>query len=294
MQAAAVFVPSPEFAVHILTKFLVIMAAVLAILLSGLSIAYSSNAQRLRDAVDNERKSAEAAKAAAAEVTAQSAAERESLNKKIEDLQASLGSIRQTISQLQGDNAQLLSDKKRLELDGASYQARIDQFIALSEAHAKLDEARAKELEELRQKQLSYARKEIELGDRINDLAGQLEVSQETSRALQEQLVAARQDLDRAKGGGVADASGLKKAPPQFRGRITNVTKDDATGTTLVTINAGSNDRLSEKMELNIVRDGFVAKVVLTRVDLNTAVGTVNFLGRDVSVQVNDLVMPTL
>jgi TolA-binding protein len=280
--------------VHILTKFLVIMAAVLAVLLSGLTIAYSSNAQRLREAVDNERKSAEAAKAAAGEVTAQAAAERESLNKKIEDLNASLGSIRQTISQLQGDNAQLLSDKKRLELDGASYQARIDQFIALSEAHAKLDEARAKELEELRVKQLSYARKEIELGDRINDLAGQLEVSQETSRALQEQLVSARQDLDRAKGGGVADASGLKKAPATFRGRITNVTKDDATGTTLVTINAGSNDRLTEKMELNIVRDGFVAKVVLTRVDLNTAIGTVNFLGRDVSVQVNDLVMPTL
>jgi TolA-binding protein len=280
--------------VHILTKFLVIMAAVLAVLLSGLTIAYSSNAQRLREAVDNERKSAEAAKAAAGEVTAQSAAERESLNKKIEDLNASLSSIRQTISQLQGDNAQLLSDKKRLELDGASYQARIDQFIALSEAHAKLDEARAKELEELRVKQLSYARKEIELGDRINDLAGQLEVSQETSRALQEQLVSARQDLDRAKGGGVADASGLKKAPATFRGRITNVTKDDATGTTLVTINAGSNDRLTEKMELNIVRDGFVAKVVLTRVDLNTAIGTVNFLGRDVSVQVNDLVMPTL
>ncbi len=279
---------------HILTKFLVIMAAVLAVLLSGLTIAYSSNAQRLREAVDNERKSAEAAKAAAGEVTAQAAAERESLNKKIEDLNASLGSIRQTISQLQGDNAQLLSDKKRLELDGASYQARIDQFIALSEAHAKLDEARAKELEELRVKQLSYARKEIELGDRINDLAGQLEVSQETSRALQEQLVSARQDLDRAKGGGVADASGLKKAPATFRGRITNVTKDDATGTTLVTINAGSNDRLTEKMELNIVRDGFVAKVVLTRVDLNTAIGTVNFLGRDVSVQVNDLVMPTL
>ncbi len=279
---------------HILTKFLVIMAAVLAILLSGLSIAYSSNAQRLRDAVDNERKTAEAAKATAGEVTAQAAAERDSLTKKIDEHAATIASIRQSIAQLQGENAQLLSDKKRLELDGASYQARIDQFIALSEAHAKLDEARAKELEELRQKQLNYARKEIELGDRINDLAGQLEVAQETSRALQEQLVSARQDLDRSKSGGLTDASGLKKAPATFRGRITNVTKDDATGTTLVTINAGSNDRLTEKMELNIVRDGFVAKVVLTRVDLNTAIGTVNFLGRDVSVQVNDLVMPTL
>ncbi len=283
---------------HILTKFLVIMAAVLAILLSGLSIAYSSNAQRLRESVDNERKSAEAAKAAAAEVTAQAAAERESLNTKLTELQNAMASVRQTISQLQGENAQLLSDKKRLELEGASYQARIDQFIALSEAHARLDEARAKELEELRQKQLSYARKEIEMGDRINDLAGQLEVAQETSRALQEQLVSARQDLDRARtgggAGGLADASGFKKAPPTFRGRITNVTRDDATGSTLVTINAGANDRLTEKMELNIVRDGFVAKVVLTRVDLNTAIGIVNFLGRDVQVQVNDLVMPTL
>ncbi|MBN8644764.1 MAG: hypothetical protein J0L61_05920 [Planctomycetes bacterium] len=279
---------------HILTKFLVIMAAVLAILLSGLSIAYSSNAQRLREAVDNERKTAEAAKATAAETTAQSAAERESLEQKISALQATVTSVQQSIAQLQGENAQLLSDKKRLELEGASYQARIDQFIALSEAHAKLDEARAKELEDLRQKQLAYARKEIELGDRINDLAGQLEVSTETSRALQEQLVAARQDLERARTGGVADATGLKKAPPTFRGRITTVTKDDATGNTLVTINAGTNDRLTEKMELNIVRDGFVAKLVLTRVDLNTAVGTVNFLGRDVNVQINDIVMPTL
>lgn len=280
---------------HILTKFLVIVAAVLAILLSGLSIAYSSNAQRLRESIDNEKKQAEAAKALASEATSQAAAERESLQQKIDASQAQLTSVRQTITQLQGDNATLLADKKRLELESASYQARIDQFIALSEAHAKLDEARAKELEDLRQKQLAYARKEIELGDRINDLSGQLEVSQETGRALQEQLVQARQELDRVKSGGsLADASGLKKAPPTFRGRITNVTKDQTTGATLVTINAGSSDRLSEKMELNIVRDGFIAKLVLTRVDLNTAIGTVNFLGRDVQVQVNDLVMPTL
>jgi len=284
--------------VHILTKFLVIMAAVLAVLLSGLSIAYSSNAQRLREAIDNERKMAEAAKATANEATAAAAAERQALNDKNTTLNNQITSIRQSIVQLEGQNAQLLADKKRLELEGTTYQARIDQFIALTEAHAKLDEARAKELEDLRQKQLSYARKEIEMGDRINDLSGQLEVSQETSRALQEQLVAARQELDRVKSGGTAtaDAAGLKKAPPTFRGRITNVSKDDSTGSTFVTINAGSNDRLSEKMELNIVRDGFLAKVVLTRVDLNSAIGTVNFLGRekDVQVQVNDLVMPTL
>ncbi len=283
---------------HILTKFLVIMAAVLAVLLSGLSIAYSSNAQRLREAIDNERKMAEAAKATANEATAAAAAERQALNDKNTTLNNQITSIRQSIVQLEGQNAQLLADKKRLELEGTTYQARIDQFIALTEAHAKLDEARAKELEDLRQKQLSYARKEIEMGDRINDLSGQLEVSQETSRALQEQLVAARQELDRVKSGGTAtaDAAGLKKAPPTFRGRITNVSKDDSTGSTFVTINAGSNDRLSEKMELNIVRDGFLAKVVLTRVDLNSAIGTVNFLGRekDVQVQVNDLVMPTL
>lgn len=279
---------------HILTKFLVIMAAVLAILLSGLSIAYSSNAQRLREAIDAERANAAAASGTAASEMAAHATIRDEFEAKLKSLSESVQSLNQSIAQLQGENAELLADKRRLELETSAYQARIDQFIALSEAHAKLDEARAAELEELRQKQLSYARKEIELGDRINDLAGQLEVSQETSRSLQEQLVSSRQELDRAKSGGLTDASGLKKAPPTFRGRITNVTRDDSTGSTMVTINAGTNDRLTEKMELNIVRDGFLAKVVLTRVDLNTAVGTVNFLGRDVQVQVNDLVMPTL
>ena len=281
---------------HILTKFLVIMAAILAVVLSSLTIAYTSNAQRLRDEISSERQAKANADAAAGEARAAAATEREASDKKIGDLNAAITALRQTVAELQGQNAGLLADKKRLELEGASYQARIDQFIALSEANTKLNEARAKELEDLRQRQLSSARKEIEMSDRINDLSGQLEVAQETGRSLQEQLVAARQELDRAKNGGTATAdAGFKKAPPTFRGRITNVTKD-ASGATLVTINAGSNDRLSDKMVLNIVRDGFIAKVVLTRVDLNESIGSVDFIGREgtVQVQVNDIVMPTL
>jgi len=284
---------------HIVTKFLVFVAAILAVLLSGLSIAYTSNAGRLRAAIQTERDAAAEARAVAMETNAAAQVERQSLEEARAALQAELASLKQTMAALQGDNAALLAENKRLELTTASYQARIDQFTAIIDAFAKLDEARSNELAALREKELKRAIREIELSDRINDLTGQIDVSTETNRRLQEDLVAIRQELDRARSGETtiaASGKGTLRAPIGFRGRVVSIDRE-ASGSVLVSIDGGSTDGLGENMKLIIVRGSqFIATVVLTRVDLNESVGLVDFLGREGQVEVlpGDLVQPTV
>jgi uncharacterized phage infection (PIP) family protein YhgE len=285
------------FPVHIVTKFLVVFAAVLSMLLSGLTIAYTSNAGALREAVQLAENKASAASAQAASVTAQGATERESLQQKINELESALQQAVSRTSDLQGENAKLLAEVNGLKQAAVTHSAQIDQFTAVVQTSAALNKAQSDELNSLRARELDAARKEIELSDRINDLLGELEVARETSRSLQEQLVAARESLDRSQAGGASPGSlggegGTLRAPANFRSQVTDVREDEA-GNVLVTIPAGAGDGLRERMRLSIVREGFLATLILERVDQNEAVGRVDFLGRkgEVSIETGDRVI---
>lgn len=282
---------------HILTKFLVIFAALLGILLSGLSVAYTSNAERLREEIAKAQSLSKALEAQQAAEQAASAREREQLDAQIGELQSRITQLNQQMTQYQGENAELTTRVRQATLTNTTFQSRIDQFQALIETFAKLDEARSQELSELRDKELRAAHREIELGDRINDLAGQLDVSRENNRTLQEQLQVALDDVEMLKGGGSTDiAEGRRRMPPPtYRGRITGL-MEDVDGTVLASVSGGSSDNLRENMEFNVVRprQGFVAKLVLVRVDLNESVGRIDYLGREgeMSVLPNDLILP--
>ncbi len=280
---------------HVLTKFLVVLAAVLCVLLSGLSIAYTSNADRLVAAVQAERSAAEAAKGALAQASASAARDRENGARDLSAMESQVSQLRQSIDNLSAQNARLEADNKRMSLNEAAYVAKIDQFTQLIDANTKLADARATELNLLRQKELDSARKEIELTDRINDLSSELEVSRETGRALREQLATIREGGTGAGSQAGADAmGGLLRAPRNLRARVTDV-KTDVNGSTLVSISAGQSDQLKSKMKLNLVDDeGFLGSIVLERVDLNESVGRV-VLMRDGSAIVTsgDLVLPS-
>jgi predicted nucleic acid-binding Zn-ribbon protein len=277
--------------VHVLTKFLVVLAAVLSVLLSGLAIAYTSNADRIVSQLKSAEAAAAAARAAKNEALTVAQRDLESVRGEKSDLEDDLQQLRQENSQLRGENDTLRADKLRCEQTAAAYEARIDQFVAIVEAQQRLSDARAEELQALRERVLDYTRREIELTDRINDLDGELEVSRETNRSLQEQVVMLRQDAS-----GVAeDTTGVAtlRAPRGFRGRVTGV-QTEGDGGVLVQINAGLNDQLRQRMKLNVVRDGgFVGSVVLEVVDLNESVGRLELL-RDGAgaVQSGDLVLP--
>lgn len=291
---------------HILTKFLVVIATVLTVLLSGLTITFESNAQRLRDAIGEERARADAAEARGQSALAAVAAEREQLREELAARDSTITQLRDRTSSLEGGVARLTAEKQRLELNQSEYDTRISEFTALLDQESEINMESARELRELRDKELANARREIELTDRINDLESQLEVSEETVRALGEQLAEVRMQADTRAGVAAAGGPGvvaagdgeptILRAPLGVRARITGVSRD-VDGALLVSINAGTSDDLAERMRLNIVRRagedaGFLASLVLTRVDRNEAVGRVDFLGRQgVDVQAGDLVL---
>jgi chromosome segregation ATPase len=282
---------------HIVTKFLVILAAILAISLSGMTIAYSSNASAVAGANQGLKNQLSAAKTATNEVTARSGAEKESLIQKNSALEDQISTIQSLIASYQTDNSRLTAETSDLKTASALHAAQVDEFTAIAQTYADVNKAQSGEISELRSSTLDMARREIELTDRINELEGRLQVAVETNRSLQEMNVELRDQIDR--GGSAASAAaelaeGNLRAPQNFSSSITAV-RDDGSGNVLVQIAAGSNDRLREDMKLMVVRGGWLANIILQRVDENESVGRVDFLGRGgVDIRVGDRVLPTL
>lgn len=279
---------------HIVTKFLVVIAAILSMLLAGLSIAYSYNADRIVSELKVQKDRAAKADAQAAAVTSQHAAERESLQNKIAALEASLQDAISRVAALQGENTRLLADVNSLKQSQVTHAAQINDFTAVIQTYAALNKAQSDELNELRRRDLAATRKEIELTDRINDLESELSVSRETTRNLQEQLVAAQEELDRsfagASSGSARTSSGdmgttYLRAPTGFMARVTDVRQD--AGTTLVEIDAGVSDKLKPGMKLNVTRgSAFIGHLVLEEVQQNRSVGRVNYLRNSTRTEV--------
>ena len=277
---------------HVLTKLFVIVAAMLSVLLAGLSIAYTSNADALRQAITTERAKAQQAEAEARLVNASAAKAQEDLNKLVAAAEEQKRQLQQEVNKLTGEKTQLAADLKKLELASQGHDARIEEFTALVAAFLEQDSLRSEENQTLREKEIAYLRKEIDLGERINELGSQLEVSQETNRTLQEQLADMRDRLANLQNGGsiAAGERRARQAPAGFRATVTGVTRD-AAGKVLLSIDAGLNDRLEDGMQLNVVRgDSWVASFTLESVNLNDAVGVVDLSNLD--VRTGDLVEP--
>jgi uncharacterized protein YlxW (UPF0749 family) len=257
---------------HILTKFFVFIAAILSVLLAGLSIAYTFNANEIASQITRANAAATAAQNEAESRILEAERETSQLKSELNSLEATVAGRDTRIAQLEGDLARLATENARLETAQATYSTRIDEFTTLIATAQELDAARAEELRGLRDDLLSYARKEIALTDRINDLVSQLEVAQATVRSLQESIVALQEGADSAGG----TATRTPTAPEGFRARVTDVSTD-ASGRTLVAIDAGSSDGLREGTRLSVSdRNGFVAVIVIDQVNLNNATGYVD------------------
>lgn len=272
---------------HIVTKILVVLAAVLSILLAALSVAYTANAERIRNDYLSVKADAQAANTAKSISDSTYAQQVERLGDEMAALKSEIARLESDKANLQRDNSQLMARVKEAEVNADGVLARIDQLAATAETQANLLAAYRGEVTGLRENELRYAQREIDLADRINDLGGQLEVAQETNRALQEQIA----ELQRVTGtSGPALAQQAGSTP--FRARVTDVRRDPGSNAMLASIDAGSNDRLRENMELTITRNNeFIGKLVLQTVYLNEAIGRVDFLGRSGEVRQGDAVV---
>jgi len=276
--------------VHIITKIFVVFAAILSILLAALSVAYSTNADRIVAGYKEAESRAAAAHATASEANSKAGASVTDMQAKIDELEAQLRERDDDLTDFERDNQRLLAETKQAEAASVSVMSKIDQLGATVSTQASIVKSLQDEVKERRAEGLRFIQREIELTDRISDLSGQLEVAIETNRALQEQMQELR---DTYGGGSVAGGTrgSQNDSSAAVRARITEIRRDPGSGNLLAAIDAGSNDRIREGMELTISRRGsFVGKLVVNSVSLNTAVGSVDTLNREVNVEPGDLV----
>jgi small-conductance mechanosensitive channel len=278
--------------VHIVTKVLVVFAAVLAVLLSALTMAYAVNSDRIVASIASERDQRQAVQTQLTQASAQAGEERAALSRSLDETRREIASRESKIRDLESERSTLRTQVEKADARAEAIRGEIGQLNASVGTLTRLTENYRDEVTQLRDNELGYRRREIELVDRINDLESQREVLEQSTRALQEQLAEARRAIETQ--GVTAGAAGRTAAYTpsiSINGRVTNVIKDPATGKPMAMINVGANNSVRENMQLVITRNGqFVGNLIITRTDLQWSLGEIDYLGRKVEVLTGDIV----
>lgn len=289
---------------HILTKVLVITAAVLSVFLAALTIAYSTNADRIVSQFQAERNLRVATEASLQGAKGQAGEEQARLNAQIEKLYGDLATRTADFNRLEAGITTLQGEKAKALADYQSLQAKIAELGETAKTQANLITSYRDEVTTLRKNELTYRQQALEMDDRLSDLESQREVLDQTVRALQEQLAEARtqQETLVQSGPGSSSTAGARttaepfiSSGPLVAGRVDSVSKDAATGALLAKINIGSNDLVRENQKLFVGRGGeFVANVVVLKTDLKWSIARIDTLGRAVEVREGDQVLSRL
>lgn len=266
---------------HFVTKMLVVFAAVLAVLVAGLTMAYSLNAdmivsdyreqQQLRDVAEQELSAA----------MARHGDERALLQQQIQSGQAELASRNEQMIQLEAEVAELRTEKRTAELRAESIQNQIGQSLATTSVQAAMIDAYRIEIAQLRDQELASREQMIQLEDALNDAQSRNEVLVQQTRALQEQLKEIENQI--ASTGGLGDGARLSTAAfgtlRNIKGRVVETREDKSTDQTLVELDVGENDGVEVGMVMAAWRgqDEYLCNIEVIAVDLQTSVGKVQF-----------------
>lgn len=274
---------------HFLTKFLVIIAAVLSVLLAGLSVGMAVNANAVAEQNRAINSQLAAAQATVTDREAQAIAQAELLRTELDERLAQRSEAQLELEGLRAEMSRISQQLIEARQDQVSSEAERVGVMRMIETLQRIDEIRDQEVRELREDKVEDQFELIALSDRINELASQLEVAEETTRRLQEELIQTRERSEFAEAGN-GPRPGIRTPPQNFRGQVTGVT-DNPAGGLLVAINGGSQDRLAPRMELRVRRGNtFVATIVVRDVNLNDAVGVIDVEGPGSPVRPGDVV----
>ncbi|MDX2148896.1 MAG: hypothetical protein SFZ23_15380 [Planctomycetota bacterium] len=283
---------------HIVTKILVVFAAVLAVFLSALTIAYSSNADRIVADYNAQVDRAVTAEASLALNQSQMAQQLGNARLEATSLADKVAAGEARLRTLEAENARLQKEKIAAEDERQVIAGKISELGETARTQASLITVFRDENSTLRDNELKYRQRELELSDRIADLSAKSEVLEAANRALQEQLAEAR--LAAQSGGAVTTASTTASdaftfTGPTIVGRVDSVRQDGSTGQILVQITVGTNDQVRENMKLAVHRgDRFVGNLVVVRADQRASVARVTLLAQNEAIQANDIVRSRL
>lgn len=282
---------------HILTKILVVAAAMFSVLLAALTMAYSVNADQIRSSFRDKTALAERA---SAEQIAQGEQYRQELGRQImlrEQAENDLAAMAETLALLQSNlsSERVERAKAEDEIELGRNEARLAGSTV--QAMLKILGAIQGEVRTLRDEQLNFREREMALLDRNNELSAQLAVVEDARRLLAEQVNQLRNEVERLASGSEAgssraNAGAMSNRPGRVvQARVTEVFKDGATGAMMARIEAGRNDGVREGTELTVHRDNsFLGNFVVIQADLQTALGRIDTLGRSVQVRAGDKV----
>lgn len=282
---------------HIVTKILVVLGALLSVLLAALTIAFSANADAIRTALVNEQNARAAAQQTANEANSANAQQLASVQQAADTARNQAADLERQVKDLQNERATLLAEVETARFGDQSLKNQVDSLTAQAQANAAIIKALNDEAGKLRGEQVAAARRETELVDRLNDLESQRQVLEQNTRALQEQLAEARLSAEQARSGGQTGPGGLTafaSTGPLVQARVVSLVTSP-NGEELAELDQGSSAGLKAGQRLSVVRDGrFVASITLTTLNLQRAVGRIDRLGRPVEVRGGDLVLSRL
>jgi uncharacterized coiled-coil DUF342 family protein len=281
--------------VHILTKILVVFAAVLSLALAALTSSYAMNRDAITDGFNNAIAERDKAKANYNTQSSQFAEERQKLQQQINDLQDQLGRVTNAKREVESTIAELRLQSRSAEDRADLVTGQIAELGKTADTQAELITSYRNEVQQLRRESLDIRNENIALVDRINDLESQNEVLIQSNRSLQVTIA----ELQQQASGETVAASAGSNEPQALRGdlivgRVREVRTNN--GQQYVEIDLGTRDRMRENVKLHITRNGdFVANLIVVRTDLQSSVGRVDTVG-DPSVQVRpgDMVLSSL
>jgi hypothetical protein len=280
--------------VHFLTKVFVVLAALLSIVLSAMVIAYAVNTDRILANYTSLQSLSQSQDAKIAELQSKISAGQIGDRAMIQQLNSDLANREQQISDLQRAKAQLETDKNRAESARQSLESKIAELGETAKTQAALIASYTDEIRSLRTSEFASRRASLDMEDRMSDLESQKEVLEQNYRALQEEIAELRRSSELATSGG--GSSGNASAPFVFSGSVIfgsvdEVTEDIATGSTLVKLNIGSNDRVAKNMRFGVVRDGaFVGNLVVISTDSKFSIAKFDALNTGKKVAAGDKV----
>jgi hypothetical protein len=285
--------------VHILTKVFVLFAAVLSILMAALSISYTVNADRIVADYRNAQANAEKATGDLATFRTQQGNLMAALEQDALSARNELASRDSDIRRLEAANSELRIGLRSAESDRASITSKIAELGVAVETQAKIIDEYKNELSRLRQAELDYRDEKIDIEKQLSDLESQVIVYEQVKRALEEQLSEVRQALANARNPGAgsgAAAAVTEVAGAVVRGKVDQVMTDPATGELLLKINLGTNDRIRQNNRLYVHRNNttYLGEVVIFQVDLNHAIGRMNYTAEGQSIRAGDEVLSRL
>jgi predicted nucleic acid-binding Zn-ribbon protein len=276
--------------VHILTKILVVLVALLIAALVPLAAVSSTNQsvykQAAADAQANLKKAEAEGNVANDAYNASIAA----VQAKVSALEAQLRAAtmeRDKETQMRADKER---DLERVRIELADLKGQVAAFSANDTLQTKLIDAMRQDIEGARTQYLAAEKARVELQDSLARIQGDLDSETAAKRQLQEQLQKVSEEKERAmadvqryaalhgsaapRAGATSDASLPVVADRSLSATVIDVKREpDAI---LAEINAGSRDGVKEGWVMTIA-DGsnFVGNLRIVQVDVNRAVGVV-------------------